>query len=125
MSDRHGRGRSRLRAPAAALALLSTPLAQSPALAREPIILMGHSGHTSVHKGVELGLLRAGYTGPSGPLHGPDPWNYSRTYLENLNPADLLPHVTGQADVFKFSSPSAPSNRGWPVRAASRSPPSD
>jgi hypothetical protein len=40
----------------------------------------------------------------------------SRIYLENLNQAYLLPHVTGAADLFKFSSPNAPSNRGWPVR---------
>ncbi len=40
----------------------------------------------------------------------------SRVYLENLNQAYLLPHVAGQADVFRFGSPSAPGNRGWPVR---------
>ncbi|WP_155373675.1 fibronectin type III domain-containing protein [Catellatospora vulcania] len=42
-----------------------------------PTIIPGHSGHMTVQKGIDLGLLPAGYGGPSGPLHGPNPWNYS------------------------------------------------
>ncbi|MFC7244118.1 fibronectin type III domain-containing protein [Catellatospora aurea] len=42
-----------------------------------PTIIPGHSGHMTVQKGIDLGLLPAGYSGPSGPLHGPNPWNYS------------------------------------------------
>ncbi|MFC7761876.1 hypothetical protein ACFQY4_30370 [Catellatospora bangladeshensis] len=48
-----------------------------------PTIIPGHSGHMTIQKGIELGLLPAGYGGPSGPLHGPNPWNYnaSGSYL--------------------------------------------
>jgi hypothetical protein len=42
-----------------------------------PTIIPGHSGHMTIQKGIELGLLPAGYSGPSGPLHGPNPWNYN------------------------------------------------
>ncbi|MFB4276755.1 hypothetical protein ACBJ59_15790 [Nonomuraea sp. MTCD27] len=42
-----------------------------------PTIIPGSSGHMTVAKGIELGLLPAGYQGPSGPLHGPNPWNYT------------------------------------------------
>lgn len=42
----------------------------------------------------------------------------AQLYLENLNQAYLLPHLAGQTDVFRFSSPNAPGNRGWPVRVA-------
>src|SRR5688572_2727012 len=40
-------------------------------------IIPGSSGHMTVAKGIELGLLPAGYSGPSGPVHGPNPWNYN------------------------------------------------
>ncbi|GIG00452.1 fibronectin type III domain-containing protein [Catellatospora citrea] len=48
-----------------------------------PTIIPGHSGHMTIQKGIDLGLLPAGYSGPSGPLHGPNPWNYnaSGSYL--------------------------------------------
>ncbi|GAB4051576.1 fibronectin type III domain-containing protein [Catellatospora paridis] len=42
-----------------------------------PTIIPGHSGHMTIQKGIDLGLLPAGYSGPSGPLHGPNPWNYN------------------------------------------------
>jgi hypothetical protein len=40
-------------------------------------IIPGSSGHMTIQKGIELGLLPAGYSGPSGPVHGPNPWNFS------------------------------------------------
>lgn len=36
----------------------------------------GSSGHMTVSKGIELGLLPAGYSGPSGPVKGPNPWDF-------------------------------------------------
>lgn len=56
--------------------------------------------------------------------NGPSGWQVfwpttpdSRIYVENLNQTYLLPHAgPGQGDVFRFSSPNSPSNRGWPVR---------
>jgi hypothetical protein len=36
----------------------------------------GSSGHMTVQKGIELGLLPAGYSGPSGPVKGPNPWDF-------------------------------------------------
>ncbi|RJE87540.1 hypothetical protein D3P07_14540 [Paenibacillus sp. 1011MAR3C5] len=40
-------------------------------------IIPGSSGHMTIQRGIELGLLPEGYNGPSGPLHGPNPWNYN------------------------------------------------
>lgn len=40
-------------------------------------IIPGSSGHMTIQKGIELGLLPEGYSGPSGPVHGPNPWNYN------------------------------------------------
>src|SRR5688500_5219493 len=36
----------------------------------------GSSGHMTVQKGIELGLLPSGYSGPSGPVKGPNPWDF-------------------------------------------------
>ncbi len=36
----------------------------------------GSSGHMTVTKGIELGLLPSGYSGPSGPVKGPNPWDF-------------------------------------------------
>lgn len=36
----------------------------------------GSSGHMTVQKGIELGLLPQGYSGPSGPVKGPNPWDF-------------------------------------------------
>jgi len=41
-------------------------------------IIPGSSGHMTIAKGIELGLLPAGYSGPSGPVHGPNPWNFDQ-----------------------------------------------
>jgi len=40
-------------------------------------IIPGSSGHMTVQRGIELGLLPQGYSGPSGPVHGPNPWNFN------------------------------------------------
>lgn len=40
-------------------------------------IIPGSNGHMTVQRGIELGLLPEGYNGPSGPLHGPNPWSYN------------------------------------------------
>ncbi|MHA6480728.1 fibronectin type III domain-containing protein [Paenibacillus sp. strain BS8-2] len=40
-------------------------------------IIPGSSGHMTIQRGIELGLLPEGYSGPSGPLHGPNPWNFN------------------------------------------------
>jgi len=55
--------------------------------------------------------------------NGPVGWNpwwpvtpEAKLYFENMNQLYLLPWL-GPGDVFKFDSPSSPTNRGWPVRA--------
>src|SRR5690554_5569644 len=40
-------------------------------------IIPGSSGHMTVQRGIELGLLPQGYSGPSEPVHGPNPWNFN------------------------------------------------
>lgn len=47
-------------------------------------IIPGSSGHMTIQKGIELGLLPSGYSGPSGPIKGPNPWDFtsSGTYID-------------------------------------------
>lgn len=40
-------------------------------------IIPGSSGHMTVQKGIDLGLLPVGYSGPSGPVKGPNPWDFT------------------------------------------------
>ncbi|MEP1892329.1 MAG: fibronectin type III domain-containing protein, partial [Cyclobacteriaceae bacterium] len=40
-------------------------------------IIPGSSGHMTVQKGIELGLLPENYAGPSGPAKGPNPWDFT------------------------------------------------
>jgi endo-alpha-1,4-polygalactosaminidase (GH114 family) len=36
----------------------------------------GSSGHMTIQKGKDLGLLPSNYSGPSGPVKGPNPWDF-------------------------------------------------
>lgn len=40
-------------------------------------IIPGQSGHMTIQQGINLGLLPENYSGPSGPVHGPNPWNFN------------------------------------------------
>lgn|GEM_PF-2381464 len=46
-------------------------------------VFTGFTGDMTIQSGKDVGLLPADYSGPSGPLHGPNPWNYnsSGTYI--------------------------------------------
>ncbi|OCT15518.1 hypothetical protein A8709_15700 [Paenibacillus pectinilyticus] len=40
-------------------------------------VFTGFTGSMTIQNGKDVGLLPANYSGPSGPLHGPNPWNYN------------------------------------------------
>lgn len=40
-------------------------------------VFTGFTGNMTIQNGKDVGLLPANYSGPSGPLHGPNPWNYN------------------------------------------------
>lgn len=40
-------------------------------------VFTGFTGNMTIQNGKDVGLLPADYAGPSGPLHGPNPWNYN------------------------------------------------
>ncbi|CAM3084705.1 fibronectin type III domain-containing protein [Paenibacillus lupini] len=40
-------------------------------------VFTGFTGDMTIQNGKDVGLLPANYSGPSGPLHGPNPWNYN------------------------------------------------
>lgn len=40
-------------------------------------VFTGFTGNMTIQNGKDVGLLPTDYSGPSGPLHGPNPWNYS------------------------------------------------
>lgn len=40
-------------------------------------VFTGFTGNMTIQNGKDVGLLPANYAGPSGPLHGPNPWNYN------------------------------------------------
>ncbi len=42
-----------------------------------PSVFTGFTGNMTIQNGKDVGLLPSDYNGPSGPLHGPNPWNYN------------------------------------------------
>ncbi|MCM3749887.1 fibronectin type III domain-containing protein [Paenibacillus pasadenensis] len=40
-------------------------------------VFTGFTGNMTIQNGKDVGLLPPNYNGPSGPLHGPNPWNYN------------------------------------------------